>query len=120
MLGDFSTANEQLLEVENYLGLDCLEYSRVGLASVAALSLLSKFNVENRYVLQLEHCIGQINQSLDDTSSTMTQSKKLRFSKYSRMFIHAANSVDCIALKQIDGWDAFITRMDEWQKLDSE
>jgi len=120
MLGDFSTANEQLLEVENYLGLDCLEYSRIGLGSVTALSVLSKFNAENRYVLQLEHCIGQINQSLEDTSSEMTQSKKLRFEKHSRMFIHAANSVECIALKQIDGWDAFLTRMDEWQKLDSE
>lgn len=119
MLGDFSTANAQLLEVEYYLGLDCLEYSRVGLESVAALSVLSIFNVEKRYVLQLKHCIGQLNKIFDDASSDMAQSKKLQISKRNRMYIHAANSVDCTALKEIDGWNAFITKMDEWQKLNS-
>lgn len=120
MLKQFDDAYEQLSEVENRLGLEGFEYKRIGLESIVSLCVLSRFTPHEGYTKQLEFCLDQLNQQLDNVAATLSNDRKQRFSRHSQMFIHAAGLVQSPELTQQLGWDAFMSRMQEWQTLQSE
>lgn len=119
LVGQVATANDILLDVEKRVGLDCFEFTRLGLEGVVALAVLKHSHTSEHYALKLHHYVDQLVEFMEDRPNKLEPPWKRRFAKHSKMFIHAATSIQCAELKKMGSWEICKCKVADWEGLNS-